>query len=67
MQRKRFTALTRPISCRFRPQTKARLKSLARRLQMKPSEIIRQAVERQLTTWQQDDLGAAIKRRKAGR
>jgi predicted DNA-binding protein len=67
MRPKRPAALAKPISCRFRVETKKRLAGVARRLRLRPCEIIRRAVEQQLPDWERDGRIVTAARAEGGR
>lgn len=49
-------ALLDPVPIRFTHRTKKRIHNVARRFGLKPSQIIRQAVENKLGEWERGDL-----------
>ncbi len=57
MQAKRPKSPSKTISCRFSLKTRERLSEVASRLQTRPAQIVRLAVERQLAIWE----AAAVK------
>jgi hypothetical protein len=46
--------LTKPTPCRFHPETRARLLAVSKRFRLSPSDLVRQAVARQLDQWDKD-------------
>jgi predicted DNA-binding protein len=45
------TAMLDPVPIRFSPETKDRVKRAAKKFRIKPAQIIRHAVEKQLVEW----------------
>jgi len=46
------TPLLDPVPVRFTPESKNRLSRIARSMGLKPSELIRRAVDKNLTEWE---------------
>jgi|OM-RGC.v1.036518355 predicted DNA-binding protein len=58
------TTLTKPTPCRFHPQTKERIDQIARQFGIKPSALIRHAVDHQLNEFERAGR-ITIEKRKA--